>query len=154
MRFLLSLGLALPSNFLNIASAFIHSQLLRAFQAEELNRDDVMNLIESAGFWHVELDKEGLEQALRKTIDRLAQESRGNPESLPLLRNFGAAVQMTLNLPFSVNLYQAQNSYYDLLKNGYPEFKTAAGKGDPNAKIWIDEFRELGTKLSFKQIVD
>jgi alpha-amylase/alpha-mannosidase (GH57 family) len=150
MRFWLDLGLELPAHFRNIAAASINAQLLRALGAEALDADRALGLIEAAGFWHVDLDREGLELALRGTIEKLAGLSRDNPGDLPSLRRFAAAVELAPRLPFTVNFYRTQNSYYDLFRSGYPEMKTAAEHGDKSAALWIEEFRALGAKLSFK----
>jgi hypothetical protein len=123
---------------------------VRALQAEELRADHLAGLLETAAFWHVDLDKDGLEQAFRKTLEKLAQESQDHPGDLPSLRRFAAAARLVLGMPFTVNVYQVQNSYYDLLSNRWPGLKIAAEKGDQNARLWIDEFRELGVVLSVK----
>jgi alpha-amylase/alpha-mannosidase (GH57 family) len=150
MRFLKSLGLALPPHFRNIATAVIHSQMERAFQAHEIHMDIVMELLRIAEFWKVELDTAGLEYTFRGTMEKLAEVSRDHPGDLPSLRNFAAAVQLTPELPFTVNFYRTQNYFYELLKNEYPRLKRDAAAGDANARIWIEEFTELGAKLSMK----
>jgi alpha-amylase/alpha-mannosidase (GH57 family) len=150
MRFLKNLGLALPPHFRNIATTVINSQLGRAFQANKVNIERVMDLLKTAEFWKVDLDMEGLEFTFRETIEKLAQVSRDHPGDLPPLRNFAAAVRLTTDLPFKVNFYRTQNSFYDLLKNQYPKLKKDAENGDINAKIWIEEFAELGAKLFVK----
>jgi alpha-amylase/alpha-mannosidase (GH57 family) len=150
MRCLVDLGLKPPVSFHNIAEAVVNSQLLHAFQADDLNGDSVIPLLEAAAFWHVELDKEGLEYALRETIERLAQKSCNNPGDLQSLRSLAAAVQLAPKLPFTINFYRTQNIYYDLLKSGYPRIKTAAAKGDKTAKTWTDEFQDLAASLSIK----
>ncbi len=152
MRFLANLGQPVSPHFRNIASTVIHSQLLRAFQAEELNADQLMDLFETASFWHVELDKETLECALRATIEKVAQKSCDNPEDLLSLRTFAAAVRLALELPFTVNFYRTQNIYYNVIRTRYPKLKTAAEKGDRDAGIWADEFRDLAAMLSIQLI--
>ncbi len=150
MRFLTNLGLALPPHFRSVATAVINSRLLRAFRAGGLNPDHVTGLLETAELWHVDLDKEALDYALRGTIEKLAQASHSNPGDLPSLRGFAAAVRIAQRLPFQVNYYKAQNLYYDVLRNGYPGLRTAAERGDQASKTWIEEFRDLGSMLSIK----
>jgi hypothetical protein len=147
---LMPLGAALPPHFRSIAAAALHSQLLRAFEAEDLDAEEAADLVEIAEFWHIALDKEGLEDALREAIERLARKFRDHPTDLTSLRKLAAALRLAPKLPFTVNLYRTQNFYYDLLASGYPELRTAAGKGDPSARLWVEEFKELGAKLSFK----
>jgi hypothetical protein len=150
MRFLMDLGLALPQSFRNVAGAVVNSQLLHAFQAENLNTDQIRDFLDASAFWQVDLDKEGLEYALRNKIEKLAQKSRDNPGDMQALKNLAAAVALAPMLPFMINFYRAQNIYYELLQNEYPQLKSAAAQGDKNAKSWTEAFRELGAKLSIK----
>ncbi len=150
MRFLMNLGLDLPPSFQNIAAAVVNSQLLRAFQSEKLNTDQIDELLEATTLWQIEVDKEGLEYALRRRIETLAQKSLTSPGDLSSLKNLSAAIQLASRLPFTVNFYRTQNIYYELLHNEYPRLTEAAAKGDKYAKTWVEEFKKLGAKLSVR----
>ena len=150
MRFLMYLGLALPTLFKNIADAAINSRLRHAFEQKQLNPEKIMDLLETAKFWHVDLDKEGLAFVLGKTIEDLAKESHDRPGDLNSLRDLASAVALALRLPFTVSFYKTQNSYYDILKHKYAELKSAAETDGGDAKVWVDEFKELGAMLSVK----
>ena len=121
-----------------------------AFQAEEINTDHVLDLVEAAKFWRVNLDTEGLEFSFRMAIEKLALATSKNAGDTQSLNKFSAAVKLASNLPFKVNFYRTQNIYYDLLKNQYPELRTSATKKNKDAVLWVQEFRELGKKLSIK----
>jgi alpha-amylase/alpha-mannosidase (GH57 family) len=150
VRSLIKLGMEPPASFLGVAAIVTRSQLLHALQAEEFDLDDVLTFLEEAKSWQVELNKKELEAALREKIERLSTKSRDNPGDLPSLRSFAAAVDLASKLSFDINYYQTQNIYYELLKNGYPQLKLAAEKGDANAALWIEEFKDLGKKLSVR----
>jgi alpha-amylase/alpha-mannosidase (GH57 family) len=150
MSYLTSLGMPLPSYFRNIATSVINSDLERAFEDTGFNADRAKALLESAAFWKVDLDSKGLEYAFRGTIETLAQKVHDDPGNLPILRRLASAVCLAEALPFSINFYRAQNSYYDALRNHYPELKNAADRGIQNAKQWTEEFKELGILLSVK----
>jgi alpha-amylase/alpha-mannosidase (GH57 family) len=150
MRFLMHLGFPLPPLFKNIANAAIRAQLQHAFETTELNEKAILDLFESAKFWRIDLDAEGLAFTLRETIEKLARESRDNPGELRLLKRWSDSVRLTSQLPFIINFYGTQNTYYDILLRVYPELKTASERGDENAQAWTDEFRALGDMLSVK----
>jgi alpha-amylase/alpha-mannosidase (GH57 family) len=150
MSYMMNLGMPLPSYFKNIAATVINADLQRAFEDTDFNAGRAKILLETAAFWKVELDSKGLEYALRGTIENLVQKVYSQPGSLPILRTLASAVRLALNLPFSVNYYRAQNGYYDVLQVRCPELKGAADRGIQNARLWIDEFKELGTLLSVK----
>jgi alpha-amylase/alpha-mannosidase (GH57 family) len=150
MHYLKNLGLTLPLPFRNVAASVLNSRLQHALQSGEPLERRVLELLEDARFWEVPLDAEGLEFEFRERIETLATASCDHPGDLPALRNLASAVKMAQELPFSVNLFRTQNSYYDLFKNGYPEIKLKAESGDSNAAAWVKEFRALAAKLSLK----
>jgi hypothetical protein len=150
VRSLMKLGMEPPASFLIVADLVLRARLLAALQAEDLHSSPVVEVLEEARFWQVELNKKELEGALRQAIEKQAKESRNNPGDLKSLRRFTAAVDLASKLSFDINYYQTQNIYYELLKNGYPPMKLAAEKGDTNATVWIEEFQDLGKKLSVR----
>ena len=150
VRSLMKLGMEPPASFPIVAELVLRARLLPALQAEELNSSQVMEVLEEAKFWQVELNKKEPEDVLRQAIEKLATKSRNNPGDLKSLRKFTAAVDLASKLSFDINYYQTQNIYYELLKNGYPPWKLAAENGDKNAALWIEEFNDLGKKLSVR----
>lgn len=150
MRFLMDLGLSLPPVFKSIADSVINSQLRGAFDTTALNEGHIRQLLETARFWHVDLDREGLAFVLGKTVEAIASVSHERPEDLDALRNFQAAVKIAKEMPFRVNFYKVENSFYDTLKNRYPKLRKSADEGDESAKLWTEEFRQLGAMLSVR----
>lgn len=150
MHFLMDLGLALPPLFKHLADAALNSQLRHALEKTELDPEKIRDLLHQGGFWQVDLDKEGLAFVLGRTIQKLAAESHDRPGELGALREFKAAVKLALTMPFAVNFYKTQNSFYDTLKHKYPELKDSARNGSEDAEAWVNEFRELGSMLSIK----
>ena len=146
-RLMMRRGMAIPPHFHTIATAALGADLRRVFQDRALSADRAKALMESAAFLQVDLDTEGLERALRGTIETLAQEVHKNPGNLPVLRDFSRAVRLAVTLPFKVNFRGTQNRYYQTLVSLYPEFKAAAEKGDPDARTWAEEFKEIGILL-------
>ena len=142
-------GMEPPASFLIVADLVLRARLLPALQAEDLNSSQIVEILEEANL-AVKLNKKELEDALRQVIEKQAKESHSNPGDLKSLRRFAAAVDLASKLSFDINYYQTQNIYYELLKNGYPPMKLAAEKGDKNAMVWIEEFQDLGKKLSVR----
>jgi alpha-amylase/alpha-mannosidase (GH57 family) len=150
MRFLMDLGLPLPPLFRNIATAVINFRLQNAFKAKDLNSDYILDGINNAKFWGIDLDAEGLAYVFRKTIENLAREFRSHRQDLPSLEKLISAVRLALQVPFSVSFYRTQNIYYDMLKTSSSEMHKASEKGEAKAKAWVQKFKELGSMLSIK----
>ena len=151
VRSLMKLGTEPPASFLNHCGAGPPCAAAACASIRRCSiRSDVTALLEEAKFWQVELNKKELEDALRQAIEKLAKESRNNPGDLKSLRRFAAAVDLASKLSFDINYYQTQNIYYELLQNGYPPIEAGRRKGREERRAWIEEFKDLGKKLSVR----
>jgi hypothetical protein len=64
------------------------------------------------------------------------------------LQQFFAVASLLQHLPFSVNLWKAQNIYYDLLKHIDPNKRKELGLG--TGLSWAGPFEDLGPLLGIK----
>jgi len=150
MRFLSSMGTPVPREFQIAAEFAINTELRRLIEAPGLDRDAVDALLREAARSGVVFDKAGLGYALARAIARRADEFRERPDEIGLLQELAAAVGLARELPFEVDVWQAQNIYYDLLQSIYPEFRRQAAQGYADARAWADSFAALGRKLRFR----
>jgi len=147
MRFLGDLAVPLPRAFHAAAEFILNLDLCRAFEEEEPNLDDIGGILEAAGAWQIDLDTEGLGYALEQTIERVAGELNVRPTELPVLERLETVVSLARFLPFEVDLWKAQNVYYDMLQTVYRKFRKKAEQGDEAAQEWIRHFVSLGDGL-------
>ena len=150
MRFHKELGVPLPRPFQATAEIVLNRFLLEAFLAPELDLHAIRSLLTEARLLEVGLEGAGLEYALRKAIERLAERFSGHPENLHDLQQLGAAVDLETELPFAVHLWKVQNIYYDMLNSVYPRQHRQSEQGDRKARIWVEHFVALGHKLSVR----
>jgi len=149
MRFLAGMGMPLPDPLYASARVALNAELRNAVSGESLDPSAIRGLLEEGGAVGIPLDSAGIGFALQKRIDAIANDFRRKPEDLDLLRRFEEAVEMGRDLPFEVLFFGAQNIYYDLWKTVYPEFLSKSREGDEAAALWVNQFRSVGTKLSF-----
>jgi alpha-amylase/alpha-mannosidase (GH57 family) len=150
MRFHKELGVPLPRPFLATAEIVLNRYLLEAFQAPDLDLHLIRSLLEEARLLQVELEGAGLEYALRKAIERLAERFRQNPIDLECLQQLEAAMTLETELPFAVLLWKVQNIYYELLHSVYPQQVRESEPGPGEARSWVEHFAALGAKLSVR----
>ena len=151
MNLLTELQLSLPAHFQSLAAEVLHSRLIHELQSKALNANAIAVLLKTAAAWSVAIDKEELEQVLRKTIEGLACESLQQPGNLEVLRRLISGVRIASTMPFAVNFYQTQTLYFDMRKNHYSKLMKIAETGGENAQAWIAEFKGLGSMLSIKE---
>jgi len=150
MRFHMELGVPLPRPFLATAEIVLNRYLLEAFRAPELDLQLIRSLLEEARLLQVELEGAGLEFALRKAIERLAERFRQNPIDLECLQQLEAAMTLETELPFAVLLWKVQNIYYEMLNSVYPQQVRQSEAGPGEVRDWVEHFTALGAKLSVR----
>jgi alpha-amylase/alpha-mannosidase (GH57 family) len=150
MRFLADLDTPLPKAFHTAAEVVLNSDLRRAFQEEAPDLDRVRSLLQEAKAWGVQLDAAGLSYTLKQTIERLAERFREQFVELPLLQRLQVVVGLARSLSFEVDLWKAQNVYYELLRSTYPEYRARGVQGEETAQAWVDQFITLGEKLGVR----
>jgi hypothetical protein len=127
----------------------LNSSLRHYFDSSEnLDETRVRTMLEEVRANGIPLDGDTLGFVLRKTIKRMAEHLAEAPGDLSLIMELESAVTLARELPFDVNLWGTQNSYYVLLQNTFPEYQNRAREGDDAAKEWVQHFLLLGRKLS------
>ena len=148
MRFLIDLGTPSPEPLPCTAHYVLNMNLEHEFRKPELSPDTVYNIAKDAKALHIELDDPGLEYTLRKTIEDLTQKFREDHDNYDLLKELETAVSIGREMPFELNLWAVQNTYYEMLHTVLPERRWKAEHGTPGANEWVELFVELGRKLS------
>lgn len=148
MRFLGDLKTPLPKAFRTTAEYALNSHLRRAF-SDDLDIARIHSLLEESRLGGVDLDATTLEYTLRKTIERIAQRIRENSSDANELGTLREAIELTDKLPFPVTVWTVQNVAYDLLQNVYPGMNERSD-AEPDARAWVEHFRELAQKLSLR----
>jgi alpha-amylase/alpha-mannosidase (GH57 family) len=146
LRFLKDLNIPAPGAIQTAAEHVLNASMRKAFEDEELRLETIEMILNSAGLEGVSLDAAGLEMAVRRRAERMAEALVARSESVALLQALDSVVSFLQTLPFEVNLRKVQDTYYALLKKVYPGFQERAKK-EKKARNWVKVFRSLGEKL-------
>ena len=149
MRFLTSLHIPLPKAFHSAAEFVLNGYLREALEKDDVDVDRIRGLLETAWLEGVSVDAATLEFAYRHNLERLAERLASDP-SENQLKKLDTAVSIIQILPFPVDLWKIQNSYYRLLENVYPKMQREKEQGDKAAETWLKDIRALGQKLAVK----
>jgi alpha-amylase/alpha-mannosidase (GH57 family) len=148
MRFLSGLGIPLPDPLYASAKVALNTELRRAVSGESLDASAINGLLEESRGIGIPVDSAGLEFALQKRVEAIADDFRKKPDDIDLLRRFEEAVGTANALPIEVLLWGAQNIYDEVLKTAYPGFLAKSLNGDEPAALWVGRFRSVGKRLS------
>ncbi len=149
MRFLTDLGIPLPEGFSAAADIVVNHQLRTALAPPSIDLKRAFELFESARLEGASLDAPTLEFAYRQSLEHLAAAALANLTWAELEGLHEAAAALP-RLPFTVDLWQVQNLYYQILTQDYPRRLEAQRQGDETARVWNKLFREIGRLLRVK----
>jgi alpha-amylase/alpha-mannosidase (GH57 family) len=149
MRFLTNLHIPLPKAFHAAAEFVLNGYLREALEKDEVDIERIRALLETAWLEGVAVDAATLEFAYRHRLERMMERLAANPNA-DLLLQLDRAASLIHLLPFRVDLWKIQNSYYRLLENIYPQMRRQKEQGDDAAKAWLNSFETLGQKLAVK----
>ena len=150
IRFVTDLGVPLPRRFRLAVDFTLNSELLDAFSADEVDLSKSRAILEEIQRTGVKPDAVTLEFALRRTIERLFARFVANPMEPGLLQRLEQTIDLVLSLPFEVRLWEAQNTYYSLMRDYAGQVQERAEHGDVEAQAWLEGFARLGEKLKVR----
>jgi len=147
MRLLTELKIPAPRAIYTAAEVTINAGLRRAFAKKKFDPEQIKAFLLEAEATGIYLAADALEFAFRKKIERMLGDILNKPSGLPLLEQIETALELLGSLPFQVNLWKAQNIFYEILQKFYEAFCQKADQGDKKAMEWLKHFRMLGAKL-------
>ena len=158
MRFVAELGTPQPPVFHHTAEFVINQQLRHALQAPEPDLLQVAMMLEAAKRDQVTLEASALGVDMRLALERLMKRLESEPDDLLVLQKAVAAVELASLLPFHVDLWNAQNIYYELMqKHPLPLAQRDEQSAQPDEKRdaeealrWHELFRKLGDLLKVR----
>lgn len=150
IRFVTDLAVPLPRRFRLAVDFTLNSDLLDTFSADEVDLKKSREILLEIQRTGVTPDAVTLEFALRRTIERLFARFVANPMEAGLLQRLQDTIKLVLSLPFQVRLWEAQNTYYSMMRDVAGEVSVRAERGDAEARAWLDGFIKLGEDLKVK----
>jgi len=147
MQFLHGLRMPLP-RVLAVTVAFVLDREIRSV-LEDPRRplEDLEALVEEVQRWGVDLDRTTLSYLASRRIDQIMAQAAARPEDPSALESAERALDLFRRLSLDVDLWRAQNVYFDLARRVRPAVRARADRGDPQARRWLDGFDRLGKAL-------
>jgi alpha-amylase/alpha-mannosidase (GH57 family) len=147
IRFLASAALPVPRRLHTPANFVLNAVFRAAAEAEPPDVERMRATVEEARQVGITLDQLTLSWVLEQTLERLARTWAMQPRDIEHVVLLEQVVQVVGDLPFEVNLAEAQNVFYGLLQEVRPGVLQAAESGDGDARRWVSAFDSLGQQL-------
>jgi alpha-amylase/alpha-mannosidase (GH57 family) len=146
-RFLVSQELPLPRVFTLAAEFVLNRELRSALESEEVDLERPHALLAEAQQLQVKVDRAGLGFALKRTLEELAERLSRDPHDLVTLQRLSRASGLAGTLPLDIDLWRAQNIFYELMRDVYPDYEARVSAGDLGARQWLELFTGVAAQL-------
>ncbi|MFP5226766.1 MAG: DUF3536 domain-containing protein, partial [Acidobacteriota bacterium] len=124
---------------LTVAATFaINAGLRRALEAEPADLLQARTWLGLAKSDDVPLDKQLIGYIAEQKMTRVMLALHEHAEAAPLVEDALAVARTLRELPFDVNLWQAQNLWYDTWRHH---------RDKPPSGDWLEKMKELGTQM-------
>jgi hypothetical protein len=145
LHYLSQAGLPKPPA-LNLAASFaINAGLRRVLDADPIDQAQLRSYLSLAKADQVVLDTATLSYNADRRMKRAMLELHMSKGSLEMLDRALALAHILAELPFEVNLWQAQNIWYEILRGSTQSLTVLEADDLPR---WDEDFDELGKCLS------
>ncbi len=145
LHYLSQAGLPKPPALALAASFSVNSGLRRALEADPIDLSQVRSFLASAQADEVTLDTTTLSYIADLRMKRSMLELLMSSGSLEILDRALNLVRTFNELPFELNLWQAQNIWYEILRSSTYSLTAHSAEERPQ---WTRDFHELGCALS------
>jgi alpha-amylase/alpha-mannosidase (GH57 family) len=146
--FLREAGIPLPKIFLTTAEFILNFEMKKTFAEEKLDSERVGNIMKEMKRLDVMPDSVELEFIIRRALEEKMNTLYENPADISLISEVRNLLELIKSMPFSINLWHAQNIFYRLSKTTYKELMVKA-KSDKDASLWLDTIKQIAQSLSF-----
>jgi alpha-amylase/alpha-mannosidase (GH57 family) len=145
LHYLSQAGLPKPPALALAASFAINAGLRRALEADSIDQAQVRSFLSLAKADQVPLEAATLSYIVDQRMKRAMIELQMSSGSMEILDRALALSRTLMELPFELNLWQAQNIWYEILRTSSYALTALAADDRPR---WEKNFSELGCCLS------
>lgn len=141
------LPVRLPKVLSTVVEFVLNREMCEEIQKDPVNLKSIQVLAWELKRWSFSRDREGLSFVTTAKINKLMAQLSREPEDIVLMENVIALLNVFKGLKFDIDLWKAQNMFFDLRVKYYLEKKKKAQSSDPRATRWVSSFEMLGDFL-------
>lgn len=148
MNFLKQLNIPIPQSLFVITEQAINQEAKRFFSQELINLDKLKDLIQEIQHWPITIDHTTLAFEIRGWVNQALEELSKQPDDISRIQEIASVLNQLKEIDIHLNLWKAQNIYFQIKQEVIPSYKKKADQGDKNAESWLEQFKKLGVILS------
>ncbi|MFW5932642.1 MAG: DUF3536 domain-containing protein [Candidatus Hadarchaeota archaeon] len=152
LRAIRGMNVSPPSFLVRVAELVTNANLKRIFREKDLDLERLEDVLEDTKIEDIQIDEEKLSFDAARRIERYMEELERSPFNLPLIERVDHLIDLLYSANVNLDLWKAQNYYFEIGKAYYDEMRKKAESGDGEAEKWIEGFDSLGRRLNVKFI--
>ncbi len=153
MNFFQSLRIPLPSQFFVSIEEVVNRDLKKLFDTERIDTARLEKLIKEAQKWNLKVGVKALGFVASGWINNFMKKIKEHSENTALFNEMQNILRLLRSINLELNLWEAQNIYYEVWQEVYKPTKLQADCGDSEAKKWVKAFESLGLDLKIKVVL-
>jgi hypothetical protein len=150
LHFLHENALPVPAPLSAAAEQLLNEEILLYLNSDEAFFGRIREKVESAKACDLKLDRILLTHAASQRSRSLLLALAAAPDDQQRLAQAIKDIDELLTLPWSIDLWQAQNIYFDIRQQTLPAKLVAAKKNDTAAAKWLQQFATLGSIMGIR----
>jgi alpha-amylase/alpha-mannosidase (GH57 family) len=150
MGFYQNLQRRVPRAFRLAARYLLNNDLKKAFEETDLDMEKLKRLIDDIQRWSVRVDDATVGYVASRWITSTMERLKEEPGDITLIEKTNDVLEATAPLNLQLDIWKAQNIYFNIGRVSHGSMKEKAGKNDSVAKEWLEAFLRLGHDLQVK----
>ncbi len=148
INFLKQLTIPVPQCLSVITELAINQEFKKIFSRRSPDLKKLEDLIQEIEHWSVSIDKETLSFKINQWVNRALADLNKQPDNIRRIQEITGALEQLKKIDIQLQLWKAQNIYFQMQKEIMPAFQKKANQGDEQARSWLEPFKKLGTMLN------
>jgi hypothetical protein len=150
MQVIKEMSIPLPKAFQITTEFTLNTDIANLLSDKNIDLGKLQNLIDEIKRWSIDIDKETVNFIATNKINSLLGEFHEKTDDLKLLKNISKMMSTLKPLSLDLQLWEAQNIYFSIIKKSYSKMSWMSKKGNNVAKEWLELFNNVGTYLQIK----
>ncbi len=147
MLMLRGMNMALPKALAGPAEFVVNQELCNLIRADEINVDRLQELTSEAARLSLQLDQKTLSFEASAKINGLMVALEQSRDDIQLLITIESVLNILHSFVPDMNLQTAQNLFFRIRKEEYPDIKSKASANDEQSVKWITLFEKVAGHL-------
>lgn len=143
-----TIGMKLPRPLQTTVDYIVNTRLLREFESEEPDPQEVSRMLDEVKRMKVKLNYDQLEFALTQRVGHIMNSIQERPQDIITMKQLIKLLAVINGSKLETDLWQAQNIAFRMQQTTYKEMHRRSAQGDQIASAWCQKFEELYQNLN------